>query len=507
MLETLQVLAEGLSFLTKELIPVSEIELPKEDYFFHAVLSRDNFEVREIPCKIYLPEKPTGKPRIILQIKKDQVPQFSYLMEVSLKGQIRHLNNSISTEIFSSKVTLLGPCSRHWGSDLWESTVEGEPQDLHIKIYWGPHPEIKEKNINFWISENKILSPDIIRTTSYTGEITTERVRQLEFSILDGVLLKFDRHFKSVSDNDKEVRQWSYLVAESKIKFPGDDTETVKREIIPALDDFLLLASLGSRTRTACIGWEANDGEHISKFFRRDISVPTGFALGSFDHGLIPLAEFQEYLQTVYRSFNQLKNKRPVRMAIYSIVPGKPRNLEDDYRSLFSGLEELLLEYRKERGLEVVLNQEDWLKLQKNLKSVIKSISEIPLTKNQRSYIYQKLPELNRMPLRAVFDQYCKEIRTPLEDLWPMFADEKDMPGLYDIRNFLLHGRSLPSEMFDALWMATENLRWTLERILLSFLNWPVSRSEVSQKFLGRGATALKDFPREREMLGKFINL
>jgi hypothetical protein len=50
----------------------------------------------------------------------------------------------------------------------------------------------------------------------------------------------------------------------------------------------------------------------------------------------------------------------------------------------------------------------------------------------------------------------------------------------------------MPLELHNALWVAEENLRFVLARMLLCILSWPVQKSEVDVDFLRTNSTALK---------------
>jgi hypothetical protein len=53
-----------------------------------------------------------------------------------------------------------------------------------------------------------------------------------------------------------------------------------------------------------------------------------------------------------------------------------------------------------------------------------------------------------------------------------------------EIRHRLVHGDPFQSRPLEALTCAREHLRWVVERMLLSVLGWPVSRSNVSGDYL-----------------------
>ncbi len=71
-----------------------------------------------------------------------------------------------------------------------------------------------------------------------------------------------------------------------------------------------------------------------------------------------------------------------------------------------------------------------------------------------------------------------------------------------EIRHRLVHGDPFRSRPAAAVECAREHLRWTLARMILSLLNWPVGRSLVSAEALAAGAgDAYTDWRGERARL------
>jgi hypothetical protein len=482
---------------------MAESKPKEEDYFALATLTVGGMEIRDVPSKLYLPERVTGSPRIALRPSDDCLDYIVCSHEGSFHAQLNNFDGSVAALIAASIVYFNGAVTRHWGPNLAESTLEAEPRDLVVTQFLSSVSK-EPTSIVFWLSPNKMLSPFIISTSSYTGDRTLKRGRQIEIELSPEVKLRFDKHFQSSTTEKGDFLQWSNLVAESSIAHAANDIESVRSLILPKYDDLLLIASLGSRTRTACVGWQAADGRSVTKYFRRDIWIPNGFSLPSFNHGLVSLADFGEFLHVGYSSFGALEDPQPVRQAIYAVIPGRSRTLEEDFLSLFSGLEELILDFRRRANLEWVLSSSDWLILRDHLKEAVKNCPGLSLSSDQRARIYAKMGELNRIPLRVAFDKFCENYRVGLDDLWDVFSTAAG-PSLYNIRNRLTHGESLPLEAYEALSVATEHLRWTLERILLSVLGWSVARSEVNRDFLARNATGITLLPRERKRLGDLL--
>jgi hypothetical protein len=70
-----------------------------------------------------------------------------------------------------------------------------------------------------------------------------------------------------------------------------------------------------------------------------------------------------------------------------------------------------------------------------------------------------------------------------------------------EIRHRLVHGDPFRSRPARAVECAREHLRWTVCRMILSLLGWPVGRSLVSPAELARAGADYADWREERARL------
>lgn len=71
-----------------------------------------------------------------------------------------------------------------------------------------------------------------------------------------------------------------------------------------------------------------------------------------------------------------------------------------------------------------------------------------------------------------------------LHDLWPVFG-EKEGISLSSIRNKLIHGVPLDPLKSKGLLGACLHLQWTVERLLLAVLSWPLTESRIDIGAMG----------------------
>lgn len=96
------------------------------------------------------------------------------------------------------------------------------------------------------------------------------------------------------------------------------------------------------------------------------------------------------------------------------------------------------------------------------------------------------LPSSTNKKMGDLYQMFENKLQINIADLWPLI-DGPGKPSLNRIRNAIVHGRSFTArDDFDSLIIASENLRWLLERVLLVTLGWDVERSAVSQRNLSK---------------------
>jgi hypothetical protein len=333
-----------------------------------------------------------------------------------------------------------------------------------------------------------------------------ERLNKLQLHLTPDIHLGFDREYRYKTLPTGERLQWSILVANFDSSLVAKNVEAFNTSIVPIIDDFLRVAGFGSRTRTACIGWAASDGQTYTRYYRGNLVFPTGIQEPSLDHGLVSRADYEEFLLKSWRAFHIHPGKEAIKGSIQVLIPNRHQTLEESFLSLSAGLEELVLDYRVRTGLEFILSEKGaWNKIRKSIRSVIKNSTEPKIERHSRALFYSKLEELNRVPLQHAFGRFCSDFAIDLSDLWQVFPNS-DGVGLSNVRNKLIHGDRFPEMMISALSIARDHLKWTLERAIVGVLGWPVARTEVAPRFLSAGATSYKEMPGARKRLSEYLS-
>lgn len=462
----------------------------QEDHTIHATLRSENFEIRDVLCRIYLPKRKEEKPLIVFEPNQEVLARIRHVLHVELEATVWGFNNKVELTISCPKIYITDSSTKFWGPKYSESIIVAEPQHLNICRYID-NLIPKKTSIIFWISPNRNLTPFTNVTMKYTGEVKYHGDSQLKFLFSKRRNLIFTKHFSHERNADDDLVQWVTLAASLNSQFSPLDVEQIRHTTLQELDDFLLLASFATRHRTSCVGWAAYNNEYHAEYFRGDYTFPDFKKKVDPDDTLIKRKDIVRFLNDSFKIFLNIHNKRSFRSAVFSLVPLERDIIERSFVHKFSALETLLSDFRKTENLQFVLPKDNWSALKSHLKKSIVNFENPKLSSNIRSSLYQKLDEINRISLKEAFESFCTNHSIYLNDLWPVFG-QKEQPGLVQIRNKLVHGEPCPTELFDALIIAEQHLHYVMERLILALLKWN-GETDVKPFFLQKNHAYIND--------------
>lgn len=472
----------------------------EEDYLVKATFIVKGTEVKDVPCKIYLPERTHEKPYILIRTSNDDVRIMMHSHEASMRAVVTSSDGNESVIIESTQVYFNDSRTKFWGRDVSEHSMQCEPQNLRVVRHLQVCDSDNKTSVVFWLSHNELLMPFLACETSYTGDISYEQITTLKATLFDGTKLVFERHFGTKSDDNGDLVQWSYLVACTELDIPASDIPSLEKRIND-IDDYLLIASLAARKQTLCTGFSSRDNRTAASFFRGNTAFPTRKRTSINDRLIYP-HDYERFSSTCYSSFCRYENKLALRNAIYSAIQEKDDTIETAFLRAFSGFETLILDFKRWRGIEYVLKENEWGVLKSEIRTFIKESTNT--TSEQRACFYEKLDEINRVSLRRAFDKFCEYYSVDLSDLWCVF--ERDgMPGLVDIRNKLIHGDPFPPNLYDTLVIALQHMRYVLERALVKVLGWKIEDTMVSKNHLGAHYIRQSDLKEKIGRIAEFI--
>jgi hypothetical protein len=459
----------------------------KPKYKLFVVIKSNNKIVNNILCEIYLPEVTSGPVELWCYLNSDQAAIIGYPFEFSVEGEIKDNGGCSGIFIKAKKVYRKSESTQYWGSGIHETLLIGVPWDLEIKeLLSSDNQTINRKIENgyFWLTPSVMLTPDKLIRKAYTGACSVETITEKVFTLLNGIQLNFDTHFKYKKNEEGDTLTFTELVAGFEKKaFKSPDISN----ILTYLNDFLLLVSLAERRACVCVGWKSMNCQYEIEYFKRDIFIPKKHKK-RIHHSemLIEVRDFKNYIHEVYKNYMDIDGKELIRQAIYVVINSEKQIIESSFVSLYSAIENIVLFYRRLKKLEFVIAKSDWIKLRKCLKKYIKEYSKEHLIfddKEKRKLLYEKLDELNRISFSTVFNKICEEYHIDLKDLWPL-VENADGVSLSDIRHKLVHGDIFNPSQYRGLLAARKHLQWILERLILSILKWPIEKSNVCTEII-----------------------
>lgn len=178
--------------------------------------------------------------------------------------------------------------------------------------------------------------------------------------------------------------------------------------------------------------------------------------------------------------------------------------MESSFTTFYAALETIVLWYREKKGLVYIIEKDDdWKRFSGDIRKQVKAHALVqgdePPQKAKRAMLSAKVNELRRVPFRTVADLLCDEYSISLDDLWPLHGRPSEV-SLTEIRHRIVHGGAFDRPQYQALIGAGEHMRWTVARVLLGVLGWPVERSQVSNEFL-QNFTMMTELKADREAM------
>ena len=452
----------------------------RPDYKLKISIDSDKPISDELFCELYLPDRVTDHIKLVFKFL-NQDKRFDPPFEFSVYGELKDFKGNLQATIKAKKVYFKKSETIHWGPDFSEETrFIGEPFDLEVTQLFDPKNDSPTKSGTFWLTPSILLSPLGGVQRSYTGEAKLKKVKNINFTLPSGTQLAFENHYRYLDGNEEDVISFPELVA----VFTDVPKELDIDSVLNELDDFLMLTSFAARQRCVCLGWQQEYTSKFVKKYRRNISIPEENNKHNFNNTLIDVSDFENFIAVVSESFGLASRKDLLRQAIYRLI-GRKGNVETKFLSLYSGLETLVLMHCDSEETDQIVLHTEWEKIKKDIRSFIKNHQFLSGKNNstKRKYMYEKLPELNRISFSSAFESFCSHFEVELDGLWPV-TDRSEGVSLSNIRNKLIHGDSFTPPQEQALITAAEHLKWVLERSILAVLKWPISESNVCGSLL-----------------------
>lgn len=281
-------------------------------------------------------------------------------------------------------------------------------------------------------------------------------------------------------DNDRTAKGRFRLKAESNTTKEHPHDETADRDLI---------RSFALRQRLTEASGPEQRAEDASKAITKDSSRASAVEL-------IEAAQLEEFLSRTVAAFSSFEQREILERAINYLNTTDGETLEVSFIGLYSSLESTLTFFRHE-GRYKIFARDEFAQFERDLKKWLRQHPLLQHDSARRGLVYEKIRELNRLPFNHVFQKFCDYYALELDDLWPVSGRPSEWP-LAEIRHRLVHGDAFISRPVEAIACAREHLRWTVERMLLAVLGWPIAKTRVSREYLSAACEGHRNWPAER---------
>jgi hypothetical protein len=464
------------------------------DHVLKTTIKTQYGTIADVLCRIYLPRSVMARPYLHFEPTPEQLNALT-VPEFSVEGKAEWLGQSIA--IRAGTVFTEGWQQNRVSPDIVECTLPGEPWDLEIRKQRAAEAESApiQQGV-FWLTPNMLLSPALLRTVSYTGDVNIKTAHETSFLLPCG-RVHFRKHFRH-----QKTSRGSLSSSELVAQFDGPLEPALLGEVVNQLDDLLLLASLATRHKSVCRGWNVHTDNTESLVYRSRLAPPKPRTIGE-QETLIDRPDFDDFLLHAYAAFRQSPAHERLRQAINLLLTADEGDLVTSFLKVFAALETIVTFHRETAGLVTILKPEVWASFEKDLTEFIKQHTSFKDDSLRRRLIYEKRSELNRIAFGTAFSEAVSLLQKQgltVEDLWPVIGSSRGL-SLAEIRNRMVHGVVFTPTQEGGLFAAKIHLAWCVERLLLAFLGWPLERSLVGN-FL-KHMTAYNDWKDAQQALSK----
>jgi len=415
-------------------VRIAKLRDQTPDHLFYGTVrdfETNKIVARRVLCEIHIPQSHRAKFEITFYPTPEQIPAFQFVPAISVRGQSRP-----SRFLFESD-EVWHEGAQTGGRDGIEISYPclGQASTAQVTYLFGNSKSNRIKSGAFWLTECPLINTATIITRSYTGNVRVKQIVKPRFTLNSGIRLMFRKHFHRSEDGESDVSQ---LVAEFKPK----STVSPKsfKSSVNDFDDMLLLVTFASRRSCLCTGWSYVDTNgNLTRYYRRDHTIPSA-ERRNLDECLISMRNFMRFLRTTYNNLTRTTHKELLRNAIFALT-NEGGSVDNQLLRVFAGLESILM------------------------------------------YVLRVNNDVRRLKLYQKFEVFQRHYKIDFTDLWPLLNSSSGK-SLAEIRNRSIHGEYLSETSVRALIYVQFNLRWTVERMLLSVLGWPIEKSNVSKSFL-----------------------
>jgi len=453
----------------------------KYNYLSEAEFISKNKKFSSIQLEVYLPEN--DKQKIILVIHPN-AQQFSEIMnefQFEIIGYNKFADGKIDSKIKITQAYILQGNTSSFMGNKSQYQIILNAYDLMV-TYYRQSDEFGHKTEGFFnIIEYFSLSHPKFRTLEADGSVTISSKDQYKFKLRTGLELNFDTHYVYKQPHNS-IKTISYPISVAEFKSDKDPEDV--NEYLNYIDEFLILLSYGIGNRCVCTGWEATGFNKIVTYYRRDISIPKRRIKNSEDNYLVEPFEIRKFLEETYPIYSRPEKLELFKNILQSATRRNSVMVETRFLIIISTIERIILKFKKEHNNEFLLPQTQFNQLRRKIKKTIKDNipEQLDETGDIKSFIYEKIAELNRISFNSAFSLFVNEYKLDISDLWTL-VDDNTNTTLMKIRNKLIHGDIFNDLQLRSLSAAVIHIQFIVDRAIFLLLGYNIDNTRVSKSY------------------------
>lgn len=335
--------------------------------------------------------------------------------------------------------------------------------------------------VNYYINKAPMFAPWISCYPDEHGNVKQKKGNVLAFETADGNIVHSDTLFTYFSKNG-HFESDQYQLLTTKVYGTKSIIKKITEEINPHIEDIMLMMSFLQDSKVHSVNWRVQYSNKYVWHYKSNNFKADDIDNLRFDE-LVERVYVKEFMDLALKSYHDSAYRDEIKNSISSLSIRKGGYVELTYLSFFQALESLILAYKRNNGLEFILDKDTFKSLRRKIEKTIKA--ELEHLATERGKIKNKLIELNRLSLKESAEMFMTEFNIKIDDAWPLFDDKaRGITGLSTIRNVLIHGDLMPSDQLINIAIALEHLRIILSRCIFCLLGWDVSRTKISEQHL-----------------------
>ena len=178
----------------------------KADHRLKVTIKKDNQQFDDILCELYLPQRVTESIEFNFILTPRQSSVIDLSGEYEVYGEKKDKSGTLILSVKATRVFNKECSQKLLNNDLYEIICRAEPFDLKI-IEYLKHDNTQEEekvNVVYKFSPSFMLSPfQIIEHSS--KEINIKNLNDFNFTLNNGINLKFDKHYKSLNNDNEDI--------------------------------------------------------------------------------------------------------------------------------------------------------------------------------------------------------------------------------------------------------------------------------------------------------------